>query len=192
MDTSMFKKTLFSLALVTCSFAASATSYTYDFTTNLNIGSAHGSKDHASGFLTGPGTPAPATFEVIANQNLGQVHFDIVGGPAGTIVEGLDAFSQSILENPNNFVEGANNHQWSINIPELLKGQVFKFEILPGTIHNPWNNPTYTPATLGSTPHWTYNINATANPVPVPAAIWLLGTGLVGLISYGRRQVTAA
>jgi hypothetical protein len=30
------------------------------------------------------------------------------------------------------------------------------------------------------------------NPVPLPAAVWLLGSGLLGLIGVGRRRTPAA
>jgi hypothetical protein len=33
------------------------------------------------------------------------------------------------------------------------------------------------------------NFTVSANPVPVPAAIWLLGSGLLGLVGAGRRRV---
>jgi hypothetical protein len=37
----------------------------------------------------------------------------------------------------------------------------------------------------------TYNIASSAAPVPVPAAVWLLGSGLLGLIGVGRRRSAA-
>jgi hypothetical protein len=33
------------------------------------------------------------------------------------------------------------------------------------------------------------NIEVTGNPVPVPAAVWLLGSGLIGLVGLGRRKL---
>jgi hypothetical protein len=38
----------------------------------------------------------------------------------------------------------------------------------------------------------TYNIASAAAPVPLPAAVWLLGSGLLGLIGVGRRRSSAA
>ena len=32
-----------------------------------------------------------------------------------------------------------------------------------------------------------YNVNAEANPVPIPSAIWLLGPGLIGLVGFRRK-----
>lgn len=37
----------------------------------------------------------------------------------------------------------------------------------------------------------TYNIVSAAAPVPLPAAVWLLGSGLLGLIGVGRRRSAA-
>lgn len=37
----------------------------------------------------------------------------------------------------------------------------------------------------------TYNIASAAAPVPLPAAVWLLGSGLLGLIGVGRRRSAA-
>lgn len=34
----------------------------------------------------------------------------------------------------------------------------------------------------------TYTVNFQASPVPVPAAVWLLGSGLVGLAGWGTRR----
>jgi hypothetical protein len=44
---------------------------------------------------------------------------------------------------------------------------------------------------LSSTGQLTYNIASAAAPVPLPAAVWLLGSGLLGLIGVGRRRSAA-
>lgn len=36
-----------------------------------------------------------------------------------------------------------------------------------------------------------YQLNVATSPVPVPAAAWLFGSGLLGLMSYGRRKKQA-
>jgi hypothetical protein len=35
---------------------------------------------------------------------------------------------------------------------------------------------------------WTEHKQAPASPVPVPAAVWLLGSGLIGMIGIRRRR----
>ncbi len=35
------------------------------------------------------------------------------------------------------------------------------------------------------------NINTSLNPVPVPAAVWLFGTGLIGLFGFSKRKKAA-
>jgi hypothetical protein len=45
---------------------------------------------------------------------------------------------------------------------------------------------------LSSAGQLTYNIVAEAAPVPLPAAVWLLGSGLMGLIGVGRRRRATA
>lgn len=37
-------------------------------------------------------------------------------------------------------------------------------------------------------PHDGYVLNIQASPVPIPASIWMLGSGLMGLIGFGRRK----
>lgn len=37
----------------------------------------------------------------------------------------------------------------------------------------------------------TYSTNAAVAPIPVPAALWLLGSGLIGLVGVARRRKTA-
>jgi hypothetical protein len=42
---------------------------------------------------------------------------------------------------------------------------------------------------LSSSGQLSYNIASAAAPVPLPAAVWLLGSGLLGLIGVGRRRL---
>ncbi len=44
------------------------------------------------------------------------------------------------------------------------------------------------PAIDGSTVSFTYSFDLLLTPVPVPAAVWLFGSGLIGLIGVARRK----
>jgi multimeric flavodoxin WrbA len=44
---------------------------------------------------------------------------------------------------------------------------------------------------LSNTGDLTYNIAAAAAPVPLPAAVWLLGSGLLGMAGIARRRSVA-
>ncbi len=50
-----------------------------------------------------------------------------------------------------------------------------------------WNDDTYSGLELYDLGYLTYN-GVNANPVPVPAAIWLLGSGLVGILGIRRKK----
>jgi hypothetical protein len=44
---------------------------------------------------------------------------------------------------------------------------------------------------LSSSGDLTYNVPSASAPVPLPAAVWLLGSGLLGLAGIGRRRAAA-
>lgn len=46
--------------------------------------------------------------------------------------------------------------------------------------------------TLSATGDLQYNVPGGTSPVPLPAAVWLLGSGLLGLAGIGRRKLLAA
>ena len=40
----------------------------------------------------------------------------------------------------------------------------------------------------GGAPSWDFLFETTVNPVPVPGAVWLFGSGLIGLVGIARRK----
>jgi len=50
----------------------------------------------------------------------------------------------------------------------------------------------YKNGTWGDSVNGGYTLEINPSAVPVPAAAWLLGSGLIGLFSYGRRKTAAA
>jgi len=59
---------------------------------------------------------------------------------------------------------------------DAIAGQVYSI-YLGGSGGDGWNDQ-----------HDGYVLDITTSAVPIPAAAWLLGSGLVGLFSYGRRK----
>ena len=54
------------------------------------------------------------------------------------------------------------------------------------TFDSSWNNLTR--VEFDSTAYSLDNIQLDVNPVPVPAAVWLFGSGLIGLAGFARRK----
>lgn len=56
-------------------------------------------------------------------------------------------------------------------------GQIYSIYLGGYQGHDFWNNAKE-----------RYSLNISTSPVPVPAAVWLFGSGLLGLMSYGRKK----
>jgi hypothetical protein len=42
----------------------------------------------------------------------------------------------------------------------------------------------------GLTPFTSYYLAGQINPVPIPAAVWLFGTALIGLVGFSKKKAT--
>jgi hypothetical protein len=59
--------------------------------------------------------------------------------------------------------------------------------VCSGSWGSPFQNPPFNVGETKDTSHITAYVSA----VPVPAAVWLFGSGLLGLLGYSRRRATA-
>ena len=64
-------------------------------------------------------------------------------------------------------------------VPNTYAGTFDGYNLtLSGLYSDPWTDGI----------QYSFTINAVASPVPVPAAVWLFGSGLIGLIGVARRK----
>lgn len=105
---------------------------------------------------------------------------------AGTIV---DTIAYEAIGNlPDSYTEGnsfavADSNRINMSIARLPNG----FD--SNNNSSDFNSACITPGS--SNISGTGDCSISVNPVPIPAAVWLFGSGLVGMISIGRRKKTA-
>jgi len=79
----------------------------------------------------------------------------------------------------------------NIESQELYKSTIKKngqFLNVPDTVGTYNFNVTFRNGDAGTLDFITYATTSASQPVPIPGAIWLLGTGLIGLVGIRRRQ----
>ena len=99
----------------------------------------------------------------------------VIGGgyaPSGTVIDGGSVDMSSIFGS------------WNAN-PPFNQGGLASVSAIPGGFRLAWESDYLDGPFIGTGPtFWTLDIAA----VPVPAAVWLFGSGLVGLVSIARRK----
>lgn len=66
------------------------------------------------------------------------------------------------------------------------------YDAVTGAFDIRWSSYITTAPFAGQTGNWHLTGIATVAPVPVPAAVWLLGSGLIGLVGVARRRKSLA
>jgi hypothetical protein len=134
-----------------------------------------------------PGTETnPVTFHVHPGE--GTLFLDTINFDLGiwthfnmtSTVENIQFFGASIFENNNDSqVVAASANHLSVFLPDL--GLPRDYHLHPqGFAGTGEPHPAYTLLMWGSTA-----------PVPVPAAVYLFGSGLIGLVGLARRKMNA-
>jgi len=73
-------------------------------------------------------------------------------------------------------------------LAEYFSGGTFNWnsELAQVDVSEPGETPQYETGYLNN--NWTLTMTATPSAVPVPAAVWLFGSGLLGMIAIARRR----
>jgi len=121
---------------------------------------------------------------------------DILGttvgfGTAGTVVEANDTINYDTFSSLADILEIGG---WQFDMSTLIVGSESTFDRLKfsGTGLVSGNGYDITDVTWDLSANATgssYSMSITAAVVPVPAAVWLFGSGLLGLVGIARRKV---
>lgn len=185
--------------LVFCFFAGSSTAFAASITGAMNLGNDYAHNGGANlgsatilDFLSAP-LPDPGARDAIAGLGTPASTGDLVtvtGSSVGDIVDSLDfaGFSAPI----SNFltIEGFQLDLTSLSI--VGQSPAFLFLSGSGTLSGNGFDPTAATWSLSAQTNpadgapTTYSMTIAA--VPVPAAVWLFGSGLLGLVGVARRR----
>ncbi len=108
-----------------------------------------------------------------SNSEMGNLHYNVLQNPAGSFIN-----AGPFINLPTN-----DGHWSSTDAPDPTNAYDFFF--LDGT-QNDHNSNTNTKE-FGELYAWAVH-SGDVSAVPVPAAVWLFGSGLIGLIGFARRK----
>ena len=121
----------------------------------------------------------------------GEVRIDSID--VGSTQDGLD---NVVLPSLNIFASNDGN-SWnfisSLNVPASSANDVYVFSTDPHgflTLDNLGINSNFVRVQAVANGPWTFidEVQFSASPVPVPAAVWLFGSALLGLMGFTRRK----
>ena len=167
------KKLILGAVLMLASFAVSAASFNISNPTVTGSGVVFSATDNGVTAIAPLGTTAGATFA-------GQ----LVGAASATanfevFVTGLTNWSFSVVNNVTNEVVGSLSNQTTVGefvaVSATVLGSAIYSLVFSGTVTNPlYVNATFVPVALSD--------------VPLPAAVWLFGSVLLGGLAMRRRS----
>ncbi len=114
---------------------------------------------------------------------------------SGTAIDLTGTATYSSIAGPNS---SGSNGLSGFNFSGTVGTALDFFNLVPGSKRGSVALTTYANSQgdgfwfLSSTGDLTYNVLASTSPVPLPAAVWLLVSGLAGLGAIGRRRNAAA
>jgi hypothetical protein len=126
-----------------------------------------------------------------------------MSGPGGDIPKDELYFTQFLLDSPsagNNAWDGAYDLSWALDpgtywlVFEVRDGDSLISAGMPNNAPNPLDKYVYIYEGEGGTAGWgepgpaATDWGMRISAVPVPAAVWLFGSGLIGLIGIARRK----
>ena len=120
----------------------------------------------------------------------------VLTGSTGTVLFGAGSGNTMTLNVGTTVFSASNDIEYDLGAPELefLAGDLFGFDIL---IYNGVNDATADFSSFflgfddldGLYGEWqTTVVFSPVSAVPVPAAVWLFGSGLLGLIGFAKRK----
>lgn len=124
-------------------------------------------------------TSGNAYYQINLSSSYSAAGFEIVSWETGEPVSG--SVDDGVIE-----LSFADNTTFSLNISQPNSGAPVFFGVVADTplLHVRWYEPH---ETSGGNEETALDNIAVGNPVPLPGAIWLLGSGLLGLIGLRKR-----
>lgn len=135
-----------------------------------------------------PYSMEPREIELVIFRSVGS-DFEVIGKSDTETIQNWDMAYHFDLTTPINAKAG-DFIGW-YNPPASVPGGVISFGDDPNSltywVYNNYTEGLIPQSTFNNQGTRIYSINVEGNPVPIPAAIWLFGSGLIGFVGIRRR-----